>query len=56
MTYGPLAETPLDPDLILIRVDGRQLMMLVDTLPDLRIEGKPSARSWRWPGSRAGSR
>jgi len=44
VTYGPLAETPLDPDVILIRVDGQQLMALVDALPGLRIEGKPQCQ------------
>lgn len=41
VTYGPLAETPVDPDVILIRVNGKQLMVLSDALPGLRIEGKP---------------
>lgn len=41
ITYGPLAETPLDPDVVLLRVNGRQLMVLSDAMPGLRIEGKP---------------
>lgn len=41
VTYGPLAETPIDPDVVLIRVNGKQLMVLHDALPDLRLEGKP---------------
>ncbi|HEY3942555.1 MAG TPA: DUF169 domain-containing protein [Acidimicrobiales bacterium] len=41
VTYGPLAGTPIDPDVVLIRVNGRQLMVLSDALPGLRIEGKP---------------
>lgn len=41
VTYGPLHETLHDPDVVLIRVDGRQMMLLGDALPDLRIEGKP---------------
>ena len=41
VTYGPLAETPVDPDVVLLRVNGRQLMVLSDALPGLRIEGKP---------------
>jgi len=40
VTYGPLREAT-DPGVILIRVNGRQLMVLSDALPDLRIEGKP---------------
>lgn len=40
VTYGPL-QAAEDPDVVLIRVNGRQLMELSDALPDLRIEGKP---------------
>jgi uncharacterized protein (DUF169 family) len=41
VTYCPLAETPVDPDVVLIRINGKQLMVLADALPGLRIEGKP---------------
>ena len=41
VTYGPLAETLVDPDVVLLRVNGRQLMVLSDAIPGLRIEGKP---------------
>lgn len=41
VVYGPLAETPVDPDVALLRISGRQLMVLHDAFPDLRIEGKP---------------
>jgi uncharacterized protein (DUF169 family) len=43
ITYGPLSETPgnVDPDVVLLRVNGRQLMVLSDAIPGLRIEGKP---------------
>jgi len=41
VTYGPLAETPVDPDVVLLRLNGKQLMVLSDALPGLRIEGKP---------------
>ena len=43
ITYGPLAETPdnVNPDVVLLRVNGRQLMVLSDAIPGLRIEGKP---------------
>ena len=41
VTYGPLAETPIDPDVVLLRVTGRQLMVLSDAMPGMRIEGKP---------------
>jgi uncharacterized protein (DUF169 family) len=41
VTYGPLREAMMDPDVVLIRVNGRQMMLLSDALPDLRVEGKP---------------
>jgi uncharacterized protein (DUF169 family) len=41
VSYGPLAETPHDPDVVLLRLNARQLMMLSDAIPGLRIEGKP---------------
>lgn len=41
ITYGPLAVTPIDPDVVLIRVNGKQLMTISDALPGLRVEGKP---------------
>jgi uncharacterized protein (DUF169 family) len=41
VTYGPLAETPIDPDVVLIRLNAKQLMVLSDAMPGLRIEGKP---------------
>lgn len=41
ITYGPLAETPVDPDVVLVRLTAKALMVLSDALPGLRIEGKP---------------
>ena len=41
ITYGPLAEADAVPDVVLMRVNGRQMMVLSDALPGLRIEGKP---------------
>lgn len=41
VTYGPLQDTPIDPDVVLLRVNPKQLMVLSDALPGLRIEGKP---------------
>jgi uncharacterized protein (DUF169 family) len=43
VTYGPLGDgpTPVEPDVVLLRVNARQLMVLSDALPGLRIEGKP---------------
>ena len=39
--YGPLSDTPVDPDVVLLRVNGKQLMTIADAWPGLRIEGKP---------------
>lgn len=39
--YGPLAESSVDPDVVLLRVNARQMMVLSDAIPGLRIEGKP---------------
>jgi len=41
VTYGPLADTPFDPDVVFLRVNARQLMVLSDAIPGLRVEGKP---------------
>jgi uncharacterized protein (DUF169 family) len=41
ITYGPLAETPVDPDVVFIRVNGKQLMTIKDALPGIHVEGKP---------------
>ncbi|HYD09620.1 MAG TPA: DUF169 domain-containing protein [Acidimicrobiales bacterium] len=41
ITYGPLAETTVDPDVVLIRLTAKSLMVLSDALPGLRVEGKP---------------
>jgi uncharacterized protein (DUF169 family) len=41
ITYGPLAESPVDPDVVLVRLTAKSLMVLSDALPGLRIEGKP---------------
>jgi uncharacterized protein (DUF169 family) len=41
ISYGPLAEATAVPDVVLLRVNGRQMMVLSDALPGLRIEGKP---------------
>ncbi len=41
ITYGPLASTTVDPDVVLLRVDAKQLMTILDAVPGLRVEGKP---------------
>jgi uncharacterized protein (DUF169 family) len=44
VTYGPLHETRVDPDVVLIRVNGYQMMVLGDAFPDLQVEGKPQCQ------------
>jgi uncharacterized protein (DUF169 family) len=41
VTYGPLTDTPVDPDVVFLRLNAKQLMVLSDAIPGLRIEGKP---------------
>jgi len=41
VVYSPLAAAAVDPDVVLLVVDGRQLMVLADALPELAVEGKP---------------
>ena len=36
-----MAKTPVDPDVVLLRLNPKQLMVLMDALPGLRVEGKP---------------
>ena len=44
VTYGPLAETPVDPDVVFLRLNPKQMMVLNDAVPDMAIEGKPQCR------------
>jgi uncharacterized protein (DUF169 family) len=41
VTYGPLAETPGDPDVILLRINAFQAMVMHDGYNDMPIAGKP---------------
>jgi uncharacterized protein (DUF169 family) len=41
VTYGPLGDTSVDPDVVLLRINAKQLMVLHDAIPALRVEGKP---------------
>jgi len=41
ITYGPLAETASDPDVVFLRLNAKQVMVLHDAMPNLRFEGKP---------------
>ena len=44
VTYGPLADTSVDPDVVLVRLTAKSLMVLSDALPGLRVEGKPQCQ------------
>jgi uncharacterized protein (DUF169 family) len=41
ITYGPLADTPVDPNVVFLRINARQAMILSDAVPGLKFEGKP---------------
>ena len=43
ITYGRLEDVPesVSPDVVMLRVNGRQMMVLSDSLPSLSIQGKP---------------
>ncbi len=41
IVYAPLAQTTLDPDVVFLRINGKQLMKVHAAYPELRFEGKP---------------
>ena len=41
ISYGPLEATAVDPDVVFVRLNGKQTMVLHDAWPQLRFEGKP---------------
>lgn len=41
VSYGPLADTHVVPDVVLLRVNAKQAMMLSDAVPQLNFQGKP---------------
>jgi len=41
ITYGPLAEAVSDPDVVFMRLNAKQVMVLHDAMPGLKFEGKP---------------
>jgi uncharacterized protein (DUF169 family) len=41
LVYGPLRDMPVEPTVILLRLNGKQQMLLHDAWPGLRFEGKP---------------
>ena len=41
ISYGPLSRCPVEPDVVFLRVNAKQAMVLSDSVPGLRFEGKP---------------
>jgi uncharacterized protein (DUF169 family) len=41
IVYAPLHKVPVEPSVILLRLNGKQQMLLHDAWPSLRLEGKP---------------
>lgn len=41
VTYGPLEDTSADPDVVFLRINAKQAMVMSDAIPGLRFEGKP---------------
>lgn len=41
ITYGPLQETSVEPDVVLLRLNPKQVMVMHDAIPEMRLEGKP---------------
>jgi uncharacterized protein (DUF169 family) len=41
IVYGPLRDIPVEPSVILLRLNGKQQMLLHDAWRGLRFEGKP---------------
>ena len=41
VVYGPLDQTPVAPDVVLLRINGLGLMTLKDAFPEMPVEGKP---------------
>jgi len=41
VTYGPLYETTLDPDIVFLRLNAKQAMVLSDAIPEISFQGKP---------------
>jgi uncharacterized protein (DUF169 family) len=41
IVYGPLTEMPIKPDVVFLRLNAKQAMVLDDALGRVRFEGKP---------------
>ncbi|MGA8297418.1 MAG: DUF169 domain-containing protein [Acidimicrobiales bacterium] len=46
ITYGPLDSFPegVQPEVVIVRINGRQLMVISDAVPSLSISGKPQCQ------------
>jgi uncharacterized protein (DUF169 family) len=44
IVYGPLRDMPVEPSVILLRLNGKQQMLLHDAWRGLRFEGKPQCQ------------
>jgi uncharacterized protein (DUF169 family) len=41
IVYGPLVDTPVDPDIVLLRINAFQGMLINDAFDEMDIVGKP---------------
>jgi uncharacterized protein (DUF169 family) len=41
VTYGPLYETTLEPDIVFLRLNAKQAMVLSDAVAEISFQGKP---------------
>ena len=41
VVYGPLADTPVDPDVVLLRINAFQSMVMLDAFSGMDVVGKP---------------
>jgi uncharacterized protein (DUF169 family) len=41
VTYGPLSETSIMPDVVFVRLNAKQAMILSDAIPEVSFQGKP---------------
>jgi uncharacterized protein (DUF169 family) len=44
IVYGPLGESTTDPDVVVLRLNPRQMMQLSDAVPELELSGKPQCQ------------
>lgn len=44
IVYGPLGEAPVEPDVVVLRLNPRQMMELADAVPNLELSGKPQCQ------------